>query len=231
MVKNLIKLLETHSNKIGLNKRQLFLQFVEMQYQFTILGSYQAKLRNAEQAFNEYFTAYLETVKAHPFKDVLGELMTELDMLDTGSKSKLCQNLTPNNLSDALSRMLNDTSKPTLADICCGTGVLILSNLKIRLESNSNDGIKIMLNDMDSLMCKICMIQIVWNNAIHIKGQFPLSYIIYNHNTITEYKHFSNGITEQSKVIGCSDPHLITDEVIKRGLFEKYQNLTFSNCA
>lgn len=70
MVKNLIKLLETHSNRIGMNKRQLFLQLTEMQYQFTILGSYQAKLRNAEQAFNEYFTAYLETVKAHPFKDV-----------------------------------------------------------------------------------------------------------------------------------------------------------------
>lgn len=153
MVKNLIKQLETHSNKIGMNKRQLFLQLTEMQYQFTILGSYQSKLRNAEQAFNEYFMTYLETVKAHPFKDVLGELMTELDLLDTGSKSKLCQNLTPSDLSDAVSRLLNDTSKPTLADICCGTGVLILSNLKIRLESKSKDGIKIMLNDLDSLMC------------------------------------------------------------------------------
>ncbi|EJG2257341.1 TPA: hypothetical protein ACMDU7_000547 [Vibrio parahaemolyticus] len=231
MVKNLIKLLETHSNKIGMNKRQLFLQLTEMHYQFTILGSYQSKLRNAEQAFNEYCMAYLETVKAHPFKDVLGELMTELDMLDTGIKSKLCQNLTPGDLSDVVSRMLNDTSKPSLSDICCGTGVLILSNLKIRLESNTNDGIKLVLNDMDSLMCKICMIQIEWNNSIHIKGLFPLSYIIYNHNTITEYKHFANGITEQSKVVGCSDPRLITDDVIKRGLFEKYQNLVFSNCA
>lgn len=34
-------------------------------------------------------------------------------------------------------------------------------------------------------------------------------------DAITEYKHTDIGITEKSKVVGCSEPHLITDEVIK----------------
>ncbi len=217
-MKNIIKIIESKANRLNIRKSDFFKIMIEMNYQFVNVGSIQNKYKEYSKSFNEFTEAYIKEVMINPFSDILGKVSAELNVLDSGSKSKLCQHFTPDHVSNAVSRMLgfgNEKEQYTLSDICVGSGSLILGSLKNHFQSGSNQAVSLILNDLDELMCKVCQIQVHYNNILHVQGKFQLDYIIYNHDTILEYKHFASGITKKTKVVGSHNPRFITNEVIK----------------
>ena len=217
-MKSILKVIETEANKSNLRKSDFLKIMIEMNYQYINVGTIQNKYKEYNNAFNKFTKVYLFKVIANPFSDILGKLAAELSVLDTGSKCKLAQHFTPDHISDAVSRMLgfgNEKKECTLSDICVGSGSLILGSLKNHFQSGSNQTVSLILNDLDELMCKVCQIQVHYNNSLHVKGKFQLEYMIFNHDAILEYKHFAYCITEHTKIVASHNPRLITNEVIK----------------
>ncbi|EMI4512808.1 SAM-dependent DNA methyltransferase [Vibrio parahaemolyticus] len=215
---NIIKIIETEAYKSNQKKSDFFKIMIEMNYQFINVGTIQNKYKEYNKSFNKFTEAYLTQVITNPFSDILGKVAAELSVLDSGSKSKLCQHFTPDHISNAVSRMLgigNEKEQCTLSDICVGSGSLILGSLKNHFQSSKNQAISLILNDLDELMCKVCQIQVHYNNYLHVQGKFQLDYIIYNHDALLEYEHFTSGNTEKTKIVGSHNPRFITNEVIK----------------
>ncbi|WP_025580904.1 N-6 DNA methylase [Vibrio parahaemolyticus] len=217
---SLLKIIETASDKQLLNKKHLFESLVEMTYQFVILGKIEKKYQHLQAVYDEFSVAYINEVQEKPFRDVLGELMAELNVLCNGKYSRKAQHFTPQELSQAVSALLGkpkDSDYQTVSDICCGSGSLILAEMKKRIDSGYTGTLSLILNDLDTFACKVATIQIEFNKLIHVKNQYELSYIIYNHDALLEYNLFCNGIVDDSNVIGCSVPKNITEHVIEQG--------------
>ncbi|WP_219623941.1 hypothetical protein, partial [Vibrio parahaemolyticus] len=70
-----------------------------MTYQFVILGKIEKKYQHLQAVYNEFSVAYIDQVKEKPFRDVLGELMAELNLLCNGKYSRKAQHFTPQSLS------------------------------------------------------------------------------------------------------------------------------------
>ncbi|HCH5989304.1 TPA: SAM-dependent DNA methyltransferase [Vibrio parahaemolyticus] len=216
---SLLKIIESSSDKLLLNQKHLFESLVEMSYQFVILGKIEKKYQHLQAVFDEFSIAYIDQVKEKPFRDVLGELMAELNVLCNGKYSRKAQHFTPQAVSEAVSAMLGkpkEADHQTVSDICCGSGSLVLAEMKKRVESGYEGSLSLVLNDLDTFVCKVATIQIEFNNLIHIKNQYELSYIIYNHDALLEYNLFCNGIVGDSNVVGCSVPKNITENVIEQ---------------
>lgn len=215
---SLLKIIEIASDKLLLNKKHLFESLVEMSYQFVILGKIEKKYQYLQAVYEEFSVAYINEVKDKPFRDVLGELMAELNVLCNGKYSRKAQHFTPQAVSQAVSDMLGkpkEADHQTVSDICCGTGSLVLAEMKKRVESGYEGSLSLILNDLDRFVCKVATIQIEFN-LIHVKQQYELSYIIYNHDALLEYELFCNGLVDDSKVVGCSVPKNITENVIEQ---------------
>lgn len=190
-----------------------------MTYQFVILGKIEKKYQHLQSVYDEFSVAYMNEVKEKPFRDVLGELMAELNVLCNGKYSRKAQHFTPQELSEAVSAMLGkpkESDHQTVSDICCGSGSLVLAEMKKFVDSGYEGTLSLVLNDLDTFVCKVATIQIEFNNLIHVKNQYELSYIIYNHDALLEYNLFCNGIVDDSNVIGCSVPKNITENVIEQ---------------
>ncbi|MBY8049712.1 N-6 DNA methylase [Vibrio fluvialis] len=218
---SLLKIIESASDKLLLNKKHLFESLVEMSYQFVILGKIEKKYQHLQSVYDEFSVAYIEVVKEKPFRDVLGELMAELNVLCNGKYSRKAQHFTPQELSQAVSAMLGkpkESDHQTVSDICCGSGSLVLAEMKKCVDLGYKGTLSLILNDLDTFACKVATIQIEFNNLIHVKQQYELSYIIYNHDALLEYNLFCNGMVDDSKVVGCSVPKNITENVIKQEL-------------
>lgn len=216
---SLLKIIQSSSEKLLLNQKHLFESLVEMSYQFVILGKIEKKYQHLQAVYNEFSIAYIDQVKEKPFRDVLGELMAELNVLCNGKYSRKAQHFTPQAVSEAVSDMLGkpkESDHQTVSDICCGSGSLVLAEMKKRVDSDYKGTLSLILNDLDRFVCKVATIQIEFNNLIHVKQQYELSYIIYNHDALLEYKLFCNGLVDDSKVVGCSVPKNITENVIKQ---------------
>ncbi|EJC6856284.1 N-6 DNA methylase [Vibrio parahaemolyticus] len=217
---SLLKIIETASEKLLLNRKHLFESLVEMTYQFVILGKIEKKYQHLQAVYDEFSVAYMNEVKDKPFRDVLGELMAELNVLCNGKYSRKAQHFTPQAVSEAVSALLGkpkESDHQSVSDICCGSGSLILAEMNKRVESDYTGSLSLVLNDLDRFVCKVATIQIEFNNLVHVKQQYELSYIIYNHDSILEYKLFCNGMVDDSKVVGCSVPKIITEHVIEQG--------------
>ncbi|MDW1839340.1 MULTISPECIES: N-6 DNA methylase [Vibrio] len=215
---SLLKIIEIASDKLLLNKKHLFESLVEMSYQFVILGKIEKKYQYLQAVYEEFSVAYINEVKDKPFRDVLGELMAELNVLCNGKYSRKAQHFTPQAVSQAVSDMLGkpkEADHQTVSDICCGTGSLVLAEMKKRVESGYEGSLSLILNDLYRFVCKVATIQIEFN-LIHVKQQYELSYIIYNHDALLEYELFCNGLVDDSKVVGCSVPKNITENVIEQ---------------
>ncbi|EPS0664347.1 hypothetical protein ACVBER_004812, partial [Vibrio parahaemolyticus] len=102
---------------------------------------------------------------------------------------------------------------------CCGSGSLVLAEMNKRVDSGYEGSLSLVLNDLDTFVCKVATIQIEFNNLIHVKNQYELSYIIYNHDALLEYNLFCNGLVVDSKVVGCSAPAHITESVIEHEIW------------
>lgn len=216
---SLLNIIESSSDKLLLNRKHLFESLVEMTYQFVILGKIEIKYQHLQAVYDEFSVAYMNEVKEKPFRDVLGELMAELNVLCNGKYSRKAQHFTPQELSEAVSAMLGkpkEADHQSVSDICCGSGSLVLAEMKKRVESGCEGSLSLVLNDLDTFVCKVATIQIEFNNLIHIKNQYELSYIIYNHDALLEYELFCNGLVDDSKVVGCSVPKNITENVIEQ---------------
>ncbi|EJG1745047.1 SAM-dependent DNA methyltransferase [Vibrio parahaemolyticus] len=164
----------------------------------------------------------MNEVQEKPFRDVLGELMSALNVLCNGKYSRKAQHFTPQAVSQAVSDMLGkpkEADHQTVSDICCGSGSLVLAEMNKRVESGYEGSLSLVLNDLDTFVCKVATIQIEFNNLIHVKQQYELSYIIYNHDALLEYNLFCNGLVDDSKVVGCSAPKHITDTVIDQEIW------------
>ncbi|EJG0750529.1 SAM-dependent DNA methyltransferase [Vibrio parahaemolyticus] len=216
---SLLKIIESSSDKLLLTQKHLFESLVEMTYQFVILGKIEMKYQHLQAVFDEFSIAYIDQVKEKPFRDVLGELMAELNLLCNGKYSRKAQHFTPQAVSEAVSAMLGkpkEADHQTVSDICCGSGSLVLAEMKKRVDSDYKGTLSLILNDLDTFVCKVATIQIEFNNSIHVKNRYELSYIIYNHDALLEYELFCNGLVDDSKVVGCSVPSHITEHVIEQ---------------
>ncbi|KFK56716.1 N-6 DNA methylase [Vibrio vulnificus] len=219
---SLLKIIESSSDKLLLNQKHLFESLVEMSYQFVILGKIEKKYQHLQSVYAEFSVAYMNEVKDKPFRDVLGELMSALNLLCNGKYSRKAQHFTPQELSEAVSSLLRkpkESDHQTVSDICCGSGSLVLAEMKKRVDSGYEGSLSLVLNDLDTFVCKVATIQIEFNNLIHVKQQYELSYIIYNHDALLEYNLFCNGMVDDSKVVGCSVPKHITDTVIEQEIW------------
>ncbi|MCG9652633.1 N-6 DNA methylase [Vibrio vulnificus] len=217
---SLLKIIEIASDKLLLNKKHLFESLVEMSYQFVILGKIEKKYQHLQAVYDEFSVAYINEVQEKPFRDVLGELMAELNVLCNGKNSRKAQHFTPQELSQAVSAMLGkpkESDHQTVSDICCGSGSLVLAEMKKCVDLGYKGTLSLILNDLDTFACKVATIQIEFNKLMHVKQQYELSYIIYNHDALLEYQLFCNGIVDDSNVIGCSVPKNITEHVIEQG--------------
>ncbi|ENO9315823.1 SAM-dependent DNA methyltransferase [Vibrio parahaemolyticus] len=219
---SLLNIIESASDKLLLNQKHLFESLVEMTYQFVILGKIEKKYQHLQPVYVEFSVAYIEVVKEKPFRDVLGELMAELNLLCNGKYSRKAQHFTPQELSEAVSAMLGkpkESEHQSVSDICCGSGSLVLAEMKKFVDSGYEGSLSLVLNDLDTFVCKVATIQIEFNNLVHVKQQYELSYIIYNHDALLEYELFCNGLVVDSKVIGCSVTGRITEHVIEKEIW------------
>lgn len=219
---SLLNIIESSSDKLLLNQKHLFESLVEMTYQFVILGKIEKKYQHLQAVYDEFSVAYIEVVKEKPFRDVLGELMAELNLLCNGKHSRKAQHFTPQAVSEAVSQMIGkpkESEHQSVSDICCGSGSLVLAEMKKRVETGFTGTLSLVLNDLDTFVCKVATIQIEFNNLIHVKNKYELSYIIYNHDSILEYNLFCNGIVFDSSVIGCSSTAHITESVIEHEIW------------
>ncbi|EPS0664351.1 hypothetical protein ACVBER_004816, partial [Vibrio parahaemolyticus] len=100
---SLLKIIETASEKLLLNRKHLFESLVEMSYQFVILGKIEKKYQHLQAVYDEFSVAYMHEVQEKPFRDILGELMAELNLLCNGKCSRKAQHFTPQAVSEAVS--------------------------------------------------------------------------------------------------------------------------------
>ncbi|ELL0596589.1 N-6 DNA methylase [Vibrio vulnificus] len=220
-MKKLLKTIEAKANYHQITVQRMFEIFVEMQYIYVIAGVSESKYYDYADSFNEITKSYLNEVRRKPFSDVLGELMAHINLLRNGKRDKHCQHFTPTRISDVVSQMMDtkpdQLEKTYLCDIACGSGALALSKLKDFKKKGQTKEISVVLNDLDSFICKVATIQLECNNFLHIN--YPISYVIYNHDALLEWQDFATqGITDKTKIVGCDTPALITDELVQRAL-------------
>ncbi|MCY9804384.1 hypothetical protein OTK51_13200 [Vibrio scophthalmi] len=122
---------------------------------------------------------------------------------------------------------LNDTLEsrktPKVGENSVGSGASILADMKYRFNKDSEYLIAYYLNDLDEFICKVCIVQIETCAKFLIQGQYPIEYIVTNHDVIKGYKYFKDGVVDyidqfvkhiKTKVIGCSNRKLITDDSV-----------------
>lgn len=137
---------------------------------------------------------YMNMVKeSEPFTDILSMLHEEI--LLTGKRGeRLGQFLTPPDLSNLVSELLMtdddirsmDTVK-VLSEPCCGSGSMILAPLAriAKVDRSKVRFMRVMLNDIDTLMSKAATLQVVASSMMH--GIKLNRLMVFNCNLITEW--------------------------------------------
>ena len=124
---SLLNIIESSSDKLLLNQKHLFESLVQMTYQFVNLGKIEKKYQHLQAVYDEFSIAYVNEVQDKPFRDVLGELMSELNVLCNGKYSRKAQHFTPQELSQAVSQMIG---KPTNNTTMINTFLSLETNSK-----------------------------------------------------------------------------------------------------
>ncbi|HFZ2576818.1 TPA: N-6 DNA methylase [Pseudomonas aeruginosa] len=135
---------------------------------------------------------YMNMVKeSEPFTDILS--MVHEEILLTGRRGeRLGQFLTPPDLANLLSELVMTDEDirsmdkvKTLSEPCCGSGSMILAPLArmAKVDRSKVRYVQVMLNDIDTLMCKVATLQVVASSMMHaIKFN---SLMVYNCNLLT----------------------------------------------
>lgn len=151
------------------------------------------------QAWNELqilAEMFMQSIKdSKPFTDLIGDLYGH-----QLKGNRLGQFLTPNKLAYGLGKILMQSSgeikEPVLIGdpTGCGSGSLILGQLKATLELYGKNSIKnmdVLAVDIDMNLVKMTTIQVILNSIFH---NIPLrSFSSHRANMITEYKEFNKG--------------------------------------
>lgn len=129
----------------------------------------------AWQCLQDAVTCYLDTVKQHdPFTDILGPLY------DTELGKEHGQFMTPPNLSDSAMRFLGGPSHgDTIADPTCGTGALLLAQLRQRHD------VHVIGNDLNLGVLKVAACDLVVGSLTHQRPFQSLK--LYCSDIIKEY--------------------------------------------
>ncbi|EHR0227837.1 hypothetical protein KS670_003397 [Vibrio parahaemolyticus] len=217
-MRKILKVIDEEAHQHDIKPQRMFEIFVEMQYVFVNAWVVESKYSEYSESVSKITTSYLNELKKHRYRDVLGEVMGKIYALKNSSKSKYCQHLTPTAIADSVAQMLCvEKDEYFVGDIASGTGATTLA-LQKELSNQCNDKhIKILMNDLDSYVSKVAVIQQEYTQMFHNK--FSTFYLNYNHDVIKEWKHFATqGITDNTKIIGCTERSFITNDVVKRAL-------------
>lgn len=127
------------------------------------------------------------------------------------------------NYINYLNETLEARKTPKVGEISVGSGVNILADMKYRFNKGQKCRMAYQLNDLDEFICKVCIVQIETCAKFLIQGQYPIEYIVTNHDVIKEYKYFKDGVVDyidqfdnhiKTKVVGCTNRELITDHAV-----------------
>lgn len=146
-----------------------------------------------------------------PFTDVLSMLLEEI-LLTHKRGSELGQFLTPTDIAGSLTELFNEeqllrTEPYSIGDICVGAGSLILPPLKMKaINTPEKIGlIKLVLNDIDPIMCTAVALQLITNTVQHNIDLNGLT--ITCANAITEYNK------KDSMVFGFKTPSIVFERI------------------
>lgn len=110
-------------------------------------------------------------LESAPFDDVISEFY-QINFISR--KNAHGQFMTPKSIGNLLTRMLcphksktdNEPENPVIAEICCGTGTIIMSHLKNEFDEYGKDSFAkhtVYLNDLDPELLRIAVYQIMFN--------------------------------------------------------------------
>lgn len=138
--------------------------YLSPRFKATLIGSVDVK--GAIEAFGAATLAVLESLNAAaPFEDVITDYYGSLLVGQRG------QYMTPSDLSEAVSKYLGDGGESDrIADPTCGTGSLILGQLRQRYEIQGAVGlqsVEIVLNDIDMRLLRIAVLQVMFHTIKH----------------------------------------------------------------
>jgi type I restriction-modification system DNA methylase subunit len=131
-----------------------------------IIESKDMIIHKADTFLLSWFNYYLfSAVVREPFKDVMAEILWDLNELD---KKSLGQCFTPKDIASLIGEIgkfyfKTDSGSLAINDPCCGSGALILS----QLEHVNHDRLEISMNDIDPDIYRVGFIQVYLNAAIH----------------------------------------------------------------
>lgn len=127
-------------------------------------------------AIERAVTHYLHMVRqSEPFTDLLSMLHEEI-LLSRRRGERLGQFLTPNDLAIALTGLMMDDDSirsirnvTSIAEPTCGVGSLILAPLAriAEVDPNKISLMDVMVNDIDTLMCKATAVQLLASSMMH----------------------------------------------------------------
>lgn len=203
IMKKLIKHIIETGKKHSLKNDIIFNTFIDMTYQLNCTTTYHIDYKYLEKEHFIFKTMLGDLIDQNPFTDVLGEVMLEVFNFD---KKYLGQCMTPNDISSLISKICyrkqleskgykNEEPLNVGDDTGCGTGSILLANLKMALTSNAKT-INIFANDIDEKIVKICIVQLQYNRVIYYannrQNHKKINLIAYCGNTLTGYEKPEN---------------------------------------
>lgn len=145
-------------------------------------------------AIERAVTHYLHLVRqAEPFTDLLSMLHEEI-LLTCRRGDRLGQFLTPADLAQALSCLVMDDDEirsmrgvKTIAEPTCGVGSMILAPLAriAAIEPTKISLMDVMINDIDTLMCKAATVQLLASSMMHKMPFYKLK--VFNCNLLLDW--------------------------------------------
>jgi len=215
-MKKLIKHIIESAKKHRLKKDEMFNTLIEMTYQLNCTTTFDFKYKYLEKEHLIFRDMLANLVTENPFTDVLGEVMLDVFNFD---KKYLGQCMTPPDISYLISKITNRyqlenrNSKEEINvgdDTGCGTGSILLANLKLALTTNAKT-INIFANDISEEMVKVCIVQLQYNRVNYYinnrKNHKKINIIAHCGNTLTGYEKPEN-IRCHPELRRINDPYI-----------------------
>ncbi|WP_373942842.1 SAM-dependent methyltransferase [Vibrio chagasii] len=203
------KKIEEIANKHNKKPFYIYESLIEMTYQMLVVRDFKDRFNWLQEDFLDFLVLYIEQVDQNPFEDLLGFVLFEINALD---KKSLGQCFTPPDIARLLSKLTNSyvegesRSYGSFSDICCGSGSLVLAQMETIHETKQHN-IKVIINDIDELMVKTAVVQILMNE-MHLDSDEIIQLKAYRSNALLEYKNgkdvifspYMNQITDEDVV-------------------------------
>lgn len=203
------KKIEEIANKHNKRPSYIYEALVDMTYQMRVVRDFKDRFNWLHEDFLDFLVLYIEQVDENPFEDLLGLVLFEINSLN---KKNLGQCFTPPDIARLLSKLTNryvegeSRSYGSFSDICCGSGSLVLAQMETIHETKQHN-IKVIINDIDDLMVKTAVVQILMNemhldfyDTIHLKAYCSNALLEYNKGKDVIFAPNLNQITDEDVV-------------------------------